>query len=252
MSAAEAFESQIDRFFLQTPEAPYGVKRLDPALEGSRTYGFYRWPEGDDPRGYYHYNGSNLDQRSWLNLTGVALHELVPGHHFQITRQFENDALADFRRASFQTAYTEGWGSYASYLGQEAGLYDDPYSHYGLYILEIFLATRLVVDPGMNAFGWSLAEGREYMRENTLESEAQIATESLRYSTDMPGQALGYQMGKRKIMELRARAEEALGADFDLRRFHEAILGSGSMPMTVLEMHVERWLEAELERRAGS
>ena len=117
-----------------------------------------------------------------------------------------------------------------------------------MYVLEIFLATRLVVDPGMNYFDWSLEQAREFMRENTLESETQIATESLRYSTDMPGQALGYQMGKRKILDLRRKAEEALGDRFDLRRFHETIVGSGSMPLTVLEMHVDWFIEQELSR----
>ena len=247
-SAADAFFARADDYFLVRPEAPFGVKRLDPALEGSQTYGYYSPPTPTEPTGYYNYNGSNLNERSWLNLEGVSYHELFPGHHFHIARQFENDALPDIRRNSMQTAFTEGWGSYSSFLGLEAGMYEDPYSRYGMYMLEIFLATRLVVDPGMNYLGWSLAQGRDFMRESTLESETQIATESLRYSTDMPGQALGYQMGKRKFLELRAKAEHELGGSFDIRRFHEAIIGPGSMPMTVLEKHIDWFIEQERGR----
>jgi uncharacterized protein (DUF885 family) len=245
LRAADRFYERIGDYFLVVPEAPYGVRRLDPALEGSQTYGYYSPPTPADPEGYYNYNGSDLDQRSWLNLEGVAFHELIPGHHFHIARQYENESLPPMRRYTLPTAFTEGWGSYASYLGLEAGMYDDAYSRYGMYILEIFLATRLVVDPGMNYFGWSLEQARDFMRESTFESETQIATESLRYSTDMPAQALAYQMGKRKILELRAQAETELGDAFDLRRFHEAILGSGAMPMTVLEQHIDWWIEQE-------
>lgn len=244
-SAADAFFGRVDEYFINVPEAAFGVRRLDPSLEGSQTYGYYSPPTATEPMGYYNYNGSDLDQRSWLNLEGVSYHELFPGHHFHIARQFENESLPSFRRYTFQTAFTEGWGSYASYLGLEAGMYDDPYSRYGMYILEIFLATRLVVDPGMNYFDWSLEQARDFMRESTFESATQIATESLRYSTDMPAQALGYQMGKRKFLELRARAEAELGDDFDLRRFHEAIMGPGSMPMQVLEGHIDWFIEQE-------
>jgi uncharacterized protein (DUF885 family) len=147
------------------------------------------------------------------------------------------------------TAYTEGWGSYSTFLGLEAGMIEDPISQYGIYMLEIFLANRLVLDPGMNALGMSLEEARQFMRDNTFESETQIATESLRYSTDMPGQALGYQMGKRKLMEIRAHAEAELGDAFDLREFHEAVLSPGALPMTVLEEHIDWWIE---QQRAGA
>lgn len=244
-SAADAFFARADELFIVIPEAPFGVRRLDPALEGSQTYGFYSRPTPNEPTGYYNYNGSDLDERSWLNLQAVAFHELFPGHHFQIARQIENEDLSPFRRNAMQTAYVEGWGSYASYLGLEAGMYDDPYSRYGLYVLEIFLATRLVVDPGMNYFDWSLEQARDFMRESTFESETQIATESLRYSTDMPGQALAYQMGKRTLRDLRARAEAELGDAFDIRRFHEAILSPGSLPLQVLDGHIDWFIEQE-------
>ena len=249
LAAASDMEAMVDQYFEHWPAAPYDARRLDPDLEGSQTYGFYQPPTPEQPEGVYHFNGSKLDERSWLNLRAVSLHELIPGHHFHIARQAENEALPDFRRQTWHTAYTEGWGSYSTVLGLEAGIYDDDaYSRYGMYVLEVFLATRLVVDTGMNLLGWSLQEGRDFMREHTLESETQIATESLRYSADMPSQALAYQMGKRKFQQLRARATESLGESFDIRRFHAAVLEHGSLPMRVLEQHIDWWIEQETTR----
>ncbi|MEE2775429.1 MAG: DUF885 domain-containing protein [Acidobacteriota bacterium] len=249
MVAAADMDAVVDRLFASRPDAPYAARRLDPTLEASQTYGYYDPPRSDQPEGIYFFNGSRLDERSWLNLRAVSLHELIPGHHFHIGRQLADPDLPQFRRGDWHGAFTEGWGSYATWLGVEAGIYDeDPYSRYGMYILEIFLATRLVVDTGMNVFGWTLEEGREYMREHTLESETQIATESLRYAADMPAQALAYQMGKLKFIELRERAAQSLGERFDVRRFHEAILENGSLPMSVLERHIDRWIEEERER----
>ena len=246
LAAARDMEMVVDDYFTGRPEAPYDTRRLDLDLEASQTYGVYQPPTAERPEGVYRFNGSRLNERSWLNLRAVSLHELVPGHHFHIARQVENTMLPDFRRQTWHGAFTEGWGSYSSFLGLEAGIFDeDPYSRYGLYVLEIFLATRLVVDTGMNYLGWTLDEGRAYMREHTLESETQIATESLRYSADMPAQALAYQMGKRQFQQLRVRAAEALGADFDVRGFHEAVLEHGSLPMRVLDEHVGWWIEQQ-------
>ncbi len=249
MDAAEAMEAVVDEYFSSRPEADYGVRRLGPALEGSQTYGIYRPATPADPVGRYNYNGSKLDERSWLNLRAVSLHELVPGHHFHIARQAENTSLPDYRRNTWHGAFTEGWGSYSSLLGLEAGVYEgDPLSAYGMYILEVFLATRLIVDTGMNSMGWSLERGRETMRRHTLESETQIQTESLRYSADMPGQALAYQMGKLKLLDLRQKASRELGSTFVLRDFHEAILENGSLPMDVLEEHIDWWIEQQRAR----
>ena len=248
-SAANSFYARVDEFFERKAEAPFAARRLNPALEASQTYGYYNPPMGDDPVGYYNFNGSKLEERSWINLKGLAYHELFPGHHFQINRVLEDESLPDARKAMFVTAYTEGWGSYATFLGLEAGMIEDPISQYGIYVLEIFLANRLVVDPGMNALGMSLEEARQHTRDNTFESDTQIGTETLRYSTDMPGQALGYQMGKRMLMQLRARAEDELGEGFDLRAFHEAVLRPGALPMTVLEQHIDWWIE---QQRSGA
>ncbi len=242
MTAAERIEPRLDAWFARRPRAPYGVQRLSPALEPSMTYGYYQRPTASDPRGYYLFNGSQLDQRSLLNAAALSYHELVPGHHFQISLALENTGLPRFRRNALYTAFTEGWGEYASDLAGEMGMYKDPYARAGRLSMDLFLSTRLVVDTGMNALGWSRDRAMQYMRDHTFESEAQIATETLRYSSDIPGQALAYKMGSRTIRELRARTRARLGASFDVRRFHDAVLSHGAMPLGVLERHLERVL----------
>jgi uncharacterized protein (DUF885 family) len=236
---------KIDSYFLHKPKAPYGVKRLDPALEGSMTFGYYQVPTKADPKGYYYYNGSNLKERTLMDAGSLIYHELVPGHHFQLCLQSENENLPDFRKNGGQTAYVEGWAEYASDLADEMGMYEDPYDLYGRLRSDLFLTVRLVVDTGMNYLGWPRSKGVEYMKENTFLSDTQIQTESLRYSTDIPGQALGYKMGSRKIQDLRKKCQEALKDKFDIRKFHDAVLGTGSMPMAVLEKHMDWFIESE-------
>jgi uncharacterized protein (DUF885 family) len=159
--------------------------------------------------------------------------------------QGENALLPPFRRRTHDTAYIEGWGTYAADLAEDMGMYADPYDLYGRFTMEMFLAVRLVVDTGMNAFGWPRARAVAYMKERLQESDTQIHTETLRYSVDMPGQALAYRMGARKLVELREKARRTLGPRFDIRRFHQAVLGSGSMPLSVLERRVDEFLAAE-------
>jgi uncharacterized protein (DUF885 family) len=244
-AAADAMYARRESLFVRSPQAVYDVRRLDPALEAALTYGYYDPPTAGEPVGYYNYNGADLDERSWLNLESVAYHELIPGHHFHIALQLENDDLNDLRKHSLHGAFTEGWGVYASNLGLEAGLFQDPYSRYGHYILESFLASTLVVDPGMNYMEWPLQRARQFMRDYTVESDPQIGSETLRYATDLPGQGIAYQMGRRKLDELRQRAEAALGNRFDVRRFHDAVLGAGSLPMAVLEQHIDWFIRQE-------
>jgi len=167
----------------------------------------------------------------------VIYHELVPGHHFQIALQRENDTLNPYRRNSGFTAFTEGWAEYASDLAGEMGMYSDPYARAGRLAMDLFLSTRLVLDTGMNALGWSRERGIAYMREHTFESDLQIDTETLRYSADYHGQALAYKLGARKFHELRDRTAREQGAKFDLPAFHAWLLRAGSMPLTVLEGH---------------
>jgi uncharacterized protein (DUF885 family) len=233
-------EPHIPRLFAATPLAPYDVQRLDPALEGAMTFGYYDPPSVSDPSGHYFYNASKLNERSLLSAASLMLHELVPGHHFQIARQIENERIPLFRRKSYDTVFVEGWGEYAAHLGWELGVFDDPYDKYGRLMLDMMIAVRLVVDTGMNALGWSRAQAMDFMREHTLLSDTELATETLRYSVDIPGQALAYKIGSLRMIELRRRAEQQLGATFDVRQFHEWMIGSGSMPISVLEEHVER------------
>jgi uncharacterized protein (DUF885 family) len=233
-------EPHIDAYFAQKPKASYGVARLDPSLEGAMTFGYYKRPEPDDPRGLYYFNGSKTDQRNLLFALALMAHELIPGHHFQIARQGENESLHALRRENFDTAFVEGWGEYSAALGLDMGIYDDPYDRAGRLMMDMMLSSRLVVDTGMNALGWSREQAMQYLREHSMMSETEIATETLRYSADIPAQALAYKIGSLRMIALRKRAQERLGAHFDIRQFHEWIIGSGSMPLSVLEQHVKQ------------
>jgi uncharacterized protein (DUF885 family) len=248
MSHIRRIEPKVDAFFLRRPKAPYGVKRLAPQLEPGQTFGYYNPPTASDPTGYYYFNGSSLADRSLLNAGALSYHELLPGHHFQINLAHENEAIPAFRRETLDTAYTEGWGEYASALAGEMGMYEDPYDRYGRLAMEMFITVRLVVDTGMNALGWSRDKAVAFMRDNLMETDTQIASESLRYSCDIPGQALAYKMGALEIQRLREKTRAALGPRFDVRRFHEAVLGSGSLPMTALERHVDWFIRQEKTR----
>jgi uncharacterized protein (DUF885 family) len=238
-----ALEPLISRWFSVLPKAPYGVARLDAQLEAGMTYGYYEPPTAAEPMGRYRWNGANLESKSMLTYATLIFHELAPGHHFHLARQAENTALPDVRRESSDIgAFNEGWAEYAAGLGWEMGLYDEPLDRYGRLVHERFTAQRLVVDTGMNLLGWSLEEGAAYMRANTTESDGQIASEVLRYSTDIPGQALAYRAGFVELQRIRAKAEGALGSRFDVREFHERVLGPGALPFPVVEGHVDRWV----------
>ena len=239
-------EPIIGDYFSLLPEAPYGVKRLDPENEPGQTFGYYQVPTANEPRGLYRYNGSNLESRSLIGAGPLIYHELLPGHHFHLALQAENTDLPELRRYAIGiTAFNEGWAEYAGSLGYEMGLYDDPWDRYGRLVMSAFLTSRLVVDTGMNALGWSLQDARDYMAEYTMQSELEIASETLRYATDMPGQALAYETGHHNISKFRKRAEEELGDDFDIKAFHAAILGQGALPIDILEWHIDWWIEQE-------
>jgi uncharacterized protein (DUF885 family) len=207
------------------------------------TFGYYQVPTASDTMGHYFYNGSKLSERNLLFAAALVFHELDPGHHFQFALQAENAGLPAFRREAAYTAFTEGWGEYASSLAGEMGMYDDAYDLYGRLLMDMFLSCRLVVDTGMNYFGWSRERAMEFMRERLLDSETQLNTETLRYAVDLPGQALAYKMGSRKLAEMRDHARATLGDRFDYRTFHDAILKTGAMPLSIVEEHVQ-WLLA--------
>jgi uncharacterized protein (DUF885 family) len=245
MSYVKLMDAKIPDYFSAVPKAPYGVKRLAPELEGSMTFGYYQMPTTQDPKGYYMYNGSKLHERSLLMAEALIYHELVPGHHFHIASQLENEEIPEFRKYFLPNAFNEGWAEYSAWLGLEMGLFEDPYSLIGRHLLDMMLATRLVVDTGMNYLGWPRSQAVEFMREHMIESETQLNTESLRYSVRTPAQALGYKLGSIKMMELRAKAENELGEKFDIKRFHQAVLGNGALPLFLLEKHIDWFIAQE-------
>lgn len=233
-------DTAIHRLISLKPKAGYDVRRLPLALEPAMTFGYYSPPAGDEPLGVYYYNGSKLDKRPLTTAASLAFHEITPGHHWQNVLQIENTELSELRQNSWTTAYSEGWGDYASYLGIELGLYDDPYDYCGRLLMDMFISVRLVVDTGMNYLGWSREQAMDFMRANVIESEEQINTESIRYSCDIPAQALGYKIGSLKLIELRSKYQAALGKDFSVIKFHDAILRNGNLPLAVLEKSLDR------------
>ncbi len=177
----------------------------------------------------------------------LALHEAVPGHHLQVALAQELEDLPDFRKDWGFTAFGEGWALYSERLGIEMGFYGDPYDNFGRLLYEIWRACRLVVDTGMHAFGWPREQAIEFMLENSALSRLNIETEVDRY-INWPGQACAYKIGELKIRDLRRLAEQRLGERFDLRGFHDVVLGAGSIPLTVLEKRVTYWINSELFR----
>jgi uncharacterized protein (DUF885 family) len=238
-------EPLLERWFSVLPKAPYDVERLAPESEAGMTYGYYELPTAGQPAGRYRWNGGALETKSLLTYATLIFHELAPGHHFHLARQSENADLPDVRQhGGGLTAFNEGWAEYAAGLGWEMGLYDQPLDGYGRLVHERFTAQRLVVDTGLAFYGWSQEKAAAYMKANTTESDAQVASEILRYGTDLPGQALAYRAGFVELNRLRATTQAALGDRFDIRAFHEEILGPGALPFPVLAGHLERWAVA--------
>ena len=177
------------------------------------TFGYYQVPTPQDPKGYYKYNGTHLDERSLIGAGSLISHELVPGHHFQINLQHENASLPAFRKdRSGYTAFVEGWGEYSSFLAGEMGMYDDPYDRCGRLLFDAFLTSRLVVDTGMNLLGWPRERAMAYMRENTIQSETEIETETLRYSCDLPVAGARLQDGDAEVRRAAREGEERRSA----------------------------------------
>ena len=249
MDYMEKIEPHISTLFTSNPKAPYGVKRLDQALEGAMTFGYYQVPTPDNEIGQYRYNGSDLKNRPMLWSGPLIYHELAPGHHFQINLNMENESIHKIRKDMrlYNASITEGWGNYAAFLAEEIGMLDELLDQYGWVVFQMFFYNRLVLDTGMNALGWSLEEARAFMRKYTFATEAEIQTETLRYSVDMPGQALAYALGMDRLVLMRNNMKDQLGDQFDIRDFHDAVLREGAMPLNVLETHVE-WTINQLKR----
>lgn len=242
---AKRIDGMLPQYFGKLPRLPYGVREIPKETAETTTTAYYNpgSPESGIA-GFYYVNTSKLPQRPLWELPALTAHEAVPGHHNQIALQQELP-LPEFRKyAAGFTAFVEGWALYTEHLGIEMGLYDTPEKNMGRLSYEMWRACRLVVDTGMHSKGWTKAQAVAFMRDNSALSDANIEAEVNRYIS-WPGQALGYKIGELKIRELRARAEEALGAKFNLRGFHDAVLGQGAVPLDVLERQVDDWIAAE-------
>ncbi len=245
---AKAIDGLMPRYYGTLPRLPYGLKEIPKETAETTTTAYYSpGSPVSGIAGNYYVNTSKLPQRPLYELPALTVHEAVPGHHHQIALQQELP-LPEFRKhvAGF-TAFVEGWGLYSEYVGEEMGIYDTPAKMMGRLSYEMWRACRLVVDTGMHAKGWSKAQAIAYMTDNTALSAANIEAEVNRYIS-WPGQALGYKIGEIRIRELRGKAEKALGAKFELRRFHDAVLLQGAVPLDVLERQIDAWIAAERAR----
>jgi len=245
---AKKMDGKLPSLFGRLPRLPYGVEPVPADIAPRYTGGRYvPAPVGGTRAGTYWVNTYALESRPLYTLESLTLHEAVPGHHLQIALQQEMEGVPEFRRHSGVTAFVEGWGLYAERLGLEAGFYQDPYSDFGRLTYEMWRACRLVVDTGMHALGWTRERAVGFLAANTALSRHEIETETDRYIS-WPGQALAYKMGELKIRALRKQAEDALGPRFDIRRFHDAVLASGPVPLSVLEEQVRAYVDSA---RAG-
>ncbi len=244
---SKRIDGELPKLFTKLPRMPYTVKPVPADIAEGTTTAYYERPAGDGSRaGVYRINTSLLDQRPLYELEALTLHEAVPGHHFQIALAQELD-LPPFRAYGGFTAFVEGWGLYAESLGLDVGFYEDPYQNFGRLSYEMWRACRLVVDTGMHAKGWTRQQAIDFMADNTALSEHNVKAEIDRYIT-WPGQALAYKTGELKIKELRARTRKALGPNFDLRRFHDAVLENGAVPLSVLESRIDAFIAAEMRK----
>lgn len=243
---AKRADAELPRFFAELPRTPYGIRAME-AFEGDN-FDRYSPPALDGSRaGFFEANVNNLQNRPTHEMESTLLHEAVPGHHLQVARSYELTDLPRFRRTAWYVAYGEGWALYAESLGYEMGFYADPYMRFGALSGEMLRACRLVVDTGLHAKGWGRERAIRYLADTSGLNEASATAEIDRYIA-WAGQALGYKIGELRIKALRARAQAALGERFDLRRFHNAILDDGALPLTVLEARIDEWIAARGDR----
>jgi len=239
---AKQMDGKLPQLFNKLPRQPYTVKPVPAAIAANYTTGRYASAPIDSTRsGEYWVNTYALDKRPLYNLEALTFHEAVPGHHLQNALTQELDDLPEFRRRGYISAFGEGWGLYCEKLAKEVGFYQDPYSDFGRLTYEMWRAMRLVVDTGMHAMAMTREEAINLMRDNTALSEHNVRTEIDRY-IGWPAQALSYKLGEIKIWELRRKAEQALGTEFDLRDFHDTILSGGAVPLKVLEQMIDRYI----------
>ncbi|GAA4753571.1 DUF885 domain-containing protein [Sphingomonas daechungensis] len=244
----KTIDGKMTGYFSRLPRLPYGIRPMTAATAPTDTTARYQpgSPEGGIA-GFYLVNTTKLDQRPLWEIPVLSVHEAVPGHHMQIAIQQELD-MPQWRKATtFYTAFVEGWGLYSERLGTDMGLYDTPQKDMGRLSYQMWRATRLVVDTGIHSMGWDKAKAVAFMKDNTALTDANIDAEVNRYIS-VPGQATAYMIGKRKIEDLRARAEKSLGDKFDIRRFHDAVLGQGAVPLDALERQIDAWIASEKAR----
>jgi uncharacterized protein (DUF885 family) len=244
-------DGQLPTLFGHLPRMPYGVRQVPDYIAPQATFAYYQTPTGDGRRaGFFYINTYNLPSRPLYMLEALSLHEAVPGHHLQLAIQQELEHLPPFRKYTGFTAFVEGWALYSERLGLEAGFYKDPYSDFGRLTMEVWRACRLVVDTGIHYLGWTREQAIDYMRANSAMPIHDIRSEVDRY-IGWPGQALAYKTGEMKIRELRAEAEARLGDRFDVRAFHDVVLGSGAVPLGMLEKTVRSWIDETKSQLGG-
>lgn len=242
---AKSVDPELVKEFGKLPRNQYGVIPIPDFKAPSQTTAYYQpgAPVAGRP-GYYFVNTYNLKARPKWEMQALSLHESVPGHHLQISIGQELDDVPEFRRHIGYSAFVEGWGLYSESLGEDLGLYKDPYSKFGQLTYDMWRAVRLVVDTGMHTMGWSRDRAIQFFKDNTGKTDQDIIVEVDRYIV-WPGQALAYKIGQLKIRELRTLAEKELGDKFDKRKFHDAVLENGAIPLNLLESHVKVWIASQ-------
>ena len=240
----DKMKAKVDALFVLQPKTAFEVRRVEAFREKSASAHYNPGSLDGTRPGVFYVPIPNVKEYNIFSDEDLFLHEAIPGHHFQISLQQENTDLPDFRKTLWYSSYGEGWALYCESLGQELGLYDDPYQYFGMLSAEMHRAIRLVVDTGLHTKGWTREQAIAYSLANEAEPEYAITSEIERYMAN-PGQALSYKIGQLKIRELRAMAEEALGDDFDIRAFHRVVLESGCVPLALLSNKVNAWIASE-------
>jgi uncharacterized protein (DUF885 family) len=243
-SIQERMLPQVNRLFELQPKTAFEVRRTEAFREASASAEYNQGSLDGTRPGIFYVPIPNVTEYNNFSDEDLFLHEAIPGHHFQISLQQENENLPSFRKDLWYSAYGEGWALYTESLGKELGLYENPYQYFGMLGAEIHRAIRLVVDTGLHAKGWTREQAIQYSLDNEAESEASIISEVERYMAN-PGQALSYKVGQLKIRELRTLAETALGSDFDIKHFHRIVLESGCIPLSYLEDKIINWISTE-------